>query len=125
MSQYLRDQDTSVSLVLCSSALRARETVERVSPPGEIRIEPELYGASASELLARLRRLPDEVESVMLVGHNPAMQQLAVGLAAGSELAQRKFPTGGLATLSFEGAWHALERGTAELEAFVVPRELG
>jgi phosphohistidine phosphatase len=119
---HLRREQIEISLVLCSSARRARETLELVAPSGEVRI----YGASADELLERLHRVPDEVEAVMLIGHNPAFQDLAVALVgAGSELASRKFPTGALATLMFTGPWRALEHGHAELAAFVTPRELG
>jgi phosphohistidine phosphatase SixA len=62
----------------------------------------------------------------MLIGHNPAIQDLAVGLAGGaSPLAVRKFPTGALATLCLTGPWRTLGAGHAELDAFVTPRELG
>lgn len=123
---HLRREQIDVSLVLCSSARRARETLELVSVSGPVEVERELYGASASQLLERLRRLPDELDAVMLIGHNPAIQELAVGLVAdGSGLASRKFPTGALATLTFTGSWRALESGQAELAAFVTPKELG
>lgn len=123
---YLRDRRTSVSLVLCSSAARTRETLELVRPGGEIAIEPGLYGASADELLARLRRVPEEVESVMLIGHNPAVHELAIRLASDSgELREGKFPTGALATFAVPGSWEELDRGKTELLAFVKARELG
>lgn len=122
---YLRRDEIRVSMVLCSSARRARETLELVAPAGQIRIEPELYGATADELLQRLRRLPDEVDSVMLIGHNPAIQELGANLVErASELAARKFPTGALAELAFRGTWRALEPRHAELAAFVRPRQL-
>lgn len=122
---HLRRQPLQVSLVLCSSARRAQETLELIALPGPIEVERELYGASADQLLARLHRLSDELEAVMLIGHNPAIQELAVGLLAdGSALAERKFPTGALATLTFGGPWQGLEPGQAELAAFVTPREL-
>jgi phosphohistidine phosphatase len=125
MSRHLADQDVTISLVLCSSARRTRETVDLVNPPGEIRIGSGLYGASADHLLDRLRQVPEEVRSVMLVGHNPGLHELAIELAgAGTDLAQRKFPTGALATLTFAGTWEELGPGRAELEGFVVPREL-
>jgi phosphohistidine phosphatase len=123
---YLRGEQIRVALVLCSSARRAHETLDLVAPPGEIQIERELYGASARELLERLRRVSDEADAVMLIGHEPAMRELAVGLiGAGSELAGRKFPTAALATLTFTGPWSGLEPGHAELAAFVTPKELG
>jgi phosphohistidine phosphatase len=123
---YLRREEIQVALVLCSSARRARETLDLVAPSGEIRIERELYGALADELLGRLRRVPDEVDAVMLIGHEPAIRELAVCLiGAGSELAERKFPTAALATLTFTGPWSTLEPEHAELAAFITPRELG
>jgi phosphohistidine phosphatase len=122
---HLRQEQIRSSLVLCSSARRARETLELIAPSGEIRIEEELYGASADQLLERLRRLPDEDDCVMLIGHNPAIQDLASGLAGGDgELAMRKFPTGALARLTLTGGWHELAPGHAELAAFVTPRGL-
>ena len=123
---HLRREQIPISLVLCSSARRARETLDLVASPGEIQIERGLYGASADQPLERLRRVPDEVDAVMLIGHNPAIQDLAVHLAGGGiELAERKFPTGALATLTFAGPWRALQPSHAELAAFVKPRELG
>ena len=127
MARHLRDEEISPSLVLCSSARRTRETLEAVGPSGEVRIEDELYGASEGELLERLRRVPEEIESVMLIGHNPAIQELALGLASGGdrlEDVERKFPTGALATLTVPGAWGQLGPGSAELVAFVKPKEL-
>lgn len=123
---YLRREQIRTSLVLCSSALRARETLDLIRPSGEIRIERELYGASADQLLERLHRVPDELDAVMLIGHNPAIQALAVDLVGGgSELAGRKFPTAGLATLTFAGPWRELQTGQGELVAFVRPKDLG
>ena len=71
--------------------------------------------------------MPDEVESVMLIGHNPGIQDLALSLAgAGSEIARlrSKFPTAALATLEFNGTWRELAPGSAELVSFVKPKEL-
>jgi phosphohistidine phosphatase len=125
IGERLRSDGTSVSLVLCSSARRARETVELVAPPGELEIESRLYGASAAELLQRIRQVPDDVEAVMLVGHNPAMHDLAVQLLshAGDDLVE-KFPTGALATMAFTGSWRALAARSADLVTFLKPREL-
>ena len=127
MARHLRDEEISPSLVLCSPARRTRETLEAVDPSGEVRIEDELYGASEAELLERLRRVPEAIESVMLIGHNPAIQALALGLASRGERledVERKFPTGALATLTVPGAWTELGPDSAELAAFVKPKEL-
>ena len=77
---YLNRKQIPVALVLCSPARRARETLELVAPPGEVVIEDELYGATAAELLERLCRLSDQVDAVMLIRHEPAIRELAVGL---------------------------------------------
>ena len=124
MAGYIRREGVAPALVLCSSALRARETLERVNPSGEWMIEPELYGADVSDLLALLRRVPERVPSVMLIGHNPGMQMLALALADELGAIAEKFPTGALATLEFEGAWSELGPGRGRLVDFVRPRDL-
>ena len=130
MGRYIRDHGVSPALVLCSSATRARETLDRLSAGiGEsaVRIESELYEASAAELGERLRQIPDDVPSVMLIGHNPAIERLALDLAAsGPDLDDmaRKFPTGALAVLEFDAAWSGLDSDGARLVAFVKPRDL-
>jgi phosphohistidine phosphatase len=128
IAEHLQREEIAPALVLCSSAKRTRETLERVLPlPAGVRIERELYAASSMHLLERLRALPDEVESVMLIGHQPAIQELAVHLAGeGSELerVKAKFPTAALATLAFAGGWSGLGRGSAELVAYVRPKQL-
>jgi phosphohistidine phosphatase len=131
IARHLGEKDIEPELVLCSSARRTRETLERLQPAlgtPTVRIEPELYAAGASVLLGRLRRVPDTVGSVMLIGHNPGIEDLALEIArpapAMREL-ELKFPTGALATLVLDGAsWRALDRGTAELVSFVRPRDL-
>jgi phosphohistidine phosphatase len=125
IGRHLHDSQTRISLVLCSPARRARQTLELVRPSGDIHVESELYGASADQLLGRLRRVPEEVDAVLLIGHNPAIQDVAVGLIGpGTDLAAKKFPTGALATLTCAGRWRELEWGRAELVAFVTPKEL-
>ncbi len=118
------------ALVLCSSARRTRETLDRVGAalgPAEVFIERDLYGASSEDLLERLREVPDETESVLLVGHQPAIQELALRLAVeGPDVGalRGKFPTAALATLTFEGDWSELGEHTAELAAYVKPKQL-
>lgn len=127
MAEHLRLEKIDPALVLCSSARRTRETLERVSPGGDVLIEAELYGATEDALLERLRRVPSDVGSVMLIGHNPAMECLALRLAGQGDVSRMgsKFPTAALATLTFEGDWTDLGPGRAELVSFVTPKELG
>jgi len=128
MAEHLEQEGITPALVLCSSSKRTRETLERIGlDETEERIEDDLYGASAGDLLEALHRLPDEVESVMLIGHNPGIEDLAIQLAgSGPEIARmrQKFPTAALATLDFEGGWRGLAPGGAALVGFVKPKEL-
>ena len=129
IGEHLRRERLAVELVLCSTARRARETLELLrldSVAGATHVEPELYGASAEELLERLHQLPEDLEAALLIGHNPAIHDLAAGLTgARSGLAERKFPTGALAELSFTASWSGLRPQGANLEAFVRPKDLG
>ena len=118
-------------LVLCSSAVRTRETLERIAPTlgrAEVRVEEELYVASGRTLAARVSLLDAGIGTAMLIAHNPGIQDLALSLAAeGTERdrLERKFPTAALATLAFEGEWRGLAPGGAQLVEFVRPRDLG
>ncbi len=131
MEEHLRDEDVRPDLVLCSSAVRARQTLDHVRPAlGDalVRIEPSIYAASADDILELLRGLAEPIRSVMVVGHNPGLQDLAVHLAAGGgrldELTE-KYPTGALATLVFESdSWAGIGAHQAELSGYAVPREL-
>jgi len=131
IARHMREQRIAPALVLSSTARRARETAERIRPAigtAPIQYERELYGASAAELLERLRTVPDELGSVLLVGHNPGIEELALGIARPSPRRrdlETKFPTGALATLSVDSAsWQGLGFGGGDLVAFVRPREL-
>jgi phosphohistidine phosphatase len=130
IAEHARRAHVSPELVLCSSAARTRETLDLVRPAltsSSVMFEDELYGASSAGLLARLHLVPDEVESVLLIGHNPGLQQLAVDLAsAGDELERlaAKFPTAALATLALEAPWSRVAAGDATLVDYVVPKQL-
>jgi len=124
LAKHLREHEIKPGLVLCSTAVRAQETLDGIGLDGDRSIEEELYTASAGQWVERLNRVPDETESVMAIGHNPALQQLVLALAGGNETIARKFPTGALATLSFECAWSELEPGRAQLTELVRPKDL-
>ena len=132
MRDYLDRERIRPDLVLCSSALRTRQTLARVlpalGPELEIQIEPSMYTFHAVELLDRLRRIDEGIASVMLIGHNPAIQELAVRLADrgdGLDRLVQKFPTGGLAELELPSdAWWELGERGGVLTRFMIPREL-
>jgi phosphohistidine phosphatase len=135
LARHVQRRRIQPERVLCSSARRARETLEGVLPGHVALIEEELYLAALEQLLARLRRVEPEVRSVMVIGHNPALQMLTLSLAGGEragrppgaeglEEIRRKLPTGALVTLSFDSPWSALGRGSAELVDYVRPKAL-
>ena len=135
MAEHVASLDPPPALVLCSTARRAQDTIEplrdRLPAGTEVHLEDDLYGADAPDLLARLRQVPDDVSSVMIVGHNPGLEDLvrSLGRDGDADLIARvrtKFPTAALATLIFDGPWKELGTGgPARLEAFVVPGDLG
>jgi phosphohistidine phosphatase len=132
VGEYLVRLAIVPDLVLCSAARRAGETLELVQtalgPTTSVLLEPQLYAASADRLLDRLRVVPDGVASVLVIGHNPGLQNLALLLAsAGADLErlEAKFPTAALATLALPKAtWGQLSPADALLDAFVAPKQL-
>ena len=128
-AEYLRKHGIAPALVLCSTALRTRQTLEAVAGAlgaVETRLEPELYAAGVDALLERLRRVPDGTGSVLLVGHNPGCQELALRIARPGKLRERvesKFPTCALATLEVSSAaWRTLADGDGRLTALFEPK---
>jgi phosphohistidine phosphatase len=132
MAGHLDEKEIRPDLVLCSPALRTRETLERIEPGfrGEVeaRVDEQLYGASEATLFERVRTLPDEIGSVMLIGHNPGLEELALALASEGEGLARmreKYPTAALATVDLPAdRWSDVERGSGELVDYVRPRDL-
>ena len=129
LRDYVAGHGIAPEIVLCSTARRTVETVNGVIPGAPVAFEPRLYGASAEELLGRLRELEDGVSEAMVVGHNPALQMLVLKLVAdshGPDLVEirRKLPTGALVTLSFDGPWSTLLPAGAALAGYVRPKAL-
>ncbi len=131
LAAHLAERRISPELVLCSSAVRTRQTLDGIRPgfgdPGpRTEIEEGLYSTTAGAMLDRAREISAEVGSAMLIGHSPATHDLAVLLAgSGPDLERlaRKFPTAALATLEFDGSWADLNPGVATLASFVTPKE--
>lgn len=119
-------------LVLCSTAVRTRLTwqlaTEAGASAGEVRYIEEIYEAYADELLDLVRQTPEEIGSLMLIGHGPGLPDLADVLGARPEphdawsRLDRKYPTSGLAVLQLPGRWADASPGTGELIAFEIPR---
>ena len=86
--------------------------------------EDQLYLASAGRLLERLQHLPERADSVLLIGHNPGLHQLALTLARHSESLNQGFPTAALAVLRIAGTWDAVAPGCAKLANYQTPKSL-
>ena len=131
MARHLAEAGIEPQLVLCSPARRTLETLEWIRPSlhdAEVDVDSELYGADAATLLERLRRVPDALGSVLLIGHNPALQDLALELARPSAAWREvgaKYPTGALIELELPvDSWAAVRAGGGEMVGFVRPRDL-
>lgn len=141
MGTWLADQGLQPKLVLCSSARRTRETLdllhEALGARVPMNIEPGLYLADAATLLARLQRVDATVPSVLVIAHNPGLQELACELANAPDAAdpatrarlRQKFPTAALARFRLKLAdWHHLAPdtgdGAVKLLSLVSPSDL-
>jgi phosphohistidine phosphatase len=114
-------------LVLCSSAARTLQTLQLLDLGlgTEILVETRLYGATAGELLARLKMVPASVGSVLLIGHNPGIEQLTRMLDDEGLASVEKFPTAGLAVLHLPiDTWNELTPRIGHVDRFVSPRDL-
>ena len=118
-------------LVLCSTSRRTVDTLAgiRAAVPrhARVEIEPAIYEASADTLLDRLQLIDGDVGCAMAIGHNPAVQDLALLLVGAGdpdlrEQLSAKVPTGAAVTLSFDGSWRDLGAGTARLDDVFMPR---
>jgi len=144
MGRWLRAVGLVPDQVLCSTARRARETWQlaqaglSTAPP--VSFEDRVYQGSAAQLLDRIRRTPPAARTLLVVGHDPALPELALTLAAtvppgggdppdaGSRAAvdrmRAKFPTAAIAVFEFTGSWDQLAPATARLTVFVTPRDV-
>lgn len=118
--------------ILCSSSLRTRETLDLVRPfLGDdipVRIEERLYLATASQLLTCLRGLPADRSSVLLIGHNPGLEDLVALLrdpATSPVGVPAKFPTAALAVFDLPVTdWARIDAGMGTLVELTKPRDL-
>lgn len=133
IGQYMAKEGLRPDRAVISTSTRTRETWDAVreaigNPPSEF-VEA-IYEAPAEALLAVIRSAPDDSTSLLLVGHNPGIQDLAMALVgSGPEALQRQlsteFPTAALAVIDFDVAdWADIRRRSGEVDRFVRPRDL-
>ncbi|WP_406328288.1 SixA phosphatase family protein [Streptomyces sp. NBC_00203] len=128
----LAEADCLPDLALCSTAVRARQTwelaAEQWGTPPPVRLDERLYGADVPELLDAVREVPDQVRTLLLIGHNPGLEELVLELAGDGlddalDEVRTKFPTSAVAILAWHGgSWQELAPGTALLTDVTVPR---
>ncbi len=134
MGEAMRERGLHPDLVLCSTSVRTRQTWALAAPMAfdiqpEVRFEQGLYHATSSQLIERLRELDDDLGHVMIVGHNPGLQALALALCrpGDDELAalREKLPTAALAILTFDDErWQDLQPRAGDLILFLTPKQL-
>ncbi|MCR9177107.1 MAG: histidine phosphatase family protein [Alphaproteobacteria bacterium] len=134
IAAYLKQGGISPDLILCSAARRTRDTLNAVRsglPKGvPVEMTRALYEVGPDRILALVRDVDPQVRILMLVGHNPGLEGLALYLAGkGSDrdaraALERKFPTGAFASLDYDGTWPDLTAGCARLTRLVTPKEL-
>ncbi len=119
--------------VLCSAATRAQQTLsfflEGYGDSLDSRVEDALYLADPRVISAHLGTVPNHIRSVMVVGHNPGLQYMALDLAAGTgpdhKRIEEKFPTAALAVLSCDQpGWSPILAGTFSLQGYFTPKTL-
>lgn len=133
IGRHLRDQALAFDRVVASPAVRVMETLDAVEGGLGRRLSPEwdkrLYLASAEALVDVVRALPGHLDRVLLVGHNPGLEDLVLMLvpdAAGPlrDAVEQKYPTASLAQMTLVAGWESAGAGTAVLTRFVRPRDL-
>lgn len=134
LGRYLARHGLRPDLVIVSNASRTRETWDFIAPAlakaPPVVYEPRLYEAHPKVLVEIVREAPDEAHALMLVGHNPGMQQLADQLIGSGDLHARqslveKFPTAALAVIDLPvDHWRAIEPSAGRLDRFVTPKML-
>lgn len=135
MGRYLADELLLPDLVLISPAKRTVETWELVAPmlpeKPATQYEPRIYEAKVGRLLDVVQEIEGDVRTVLMIGHNPGLQELAHLLTghgdryAAARMSQ-KYPTCGLAVLDFAvDDWRDVSERGGRLDRFVTPASLG
>lgn len=135
MGAFLTERGLIPNLVLCSTSRRTRQTLSLAF--GHLKSQPEtqfldgIYHATVPALTAIIQGTPAAKHHLMLVGHNPGLQALALDLIGGGDPAGRrgiahKFPSAAVAVMTFDAAnWAAIRSGAAYLTIFMTPKQLG
>ena len=126
MGRFLAGKGEVPDLAISSSAVRARDTLDRAMRAGnwgcKVEVRDDLYLPSPHGLLEVLQQQSDEVSSVMLVGHQPAWSGTLSLLVGGGDF---HFPTAAMARVDVDSErWETVDFGLGRLQWMVTPREL-
>jgi phosphohistidine phosphatase len=131
---FMARQGLAPDLVLCSPAVRTRQTLDlmlpRLGASPEVVYADWLYLASPAAMLKQLRQVAPAMRHVLLVGHNPGLQALALDLAGQGEEADlealaEKLPTAGLAVIDLDvTSWAKAKSGRGRLRLLMAPKHL-
>lgn len=131
IASYLERTKPRIELVLCSSAKRTTQTLDFIQAAlkaeTKVLIEDSLYTFDLSELLERLRKVPNQIRSVLIIGHNPGIQGLALQMTLPGQLRQRialKYPTAALTIVELENDSWDLSEPAISKTSFVAPADL-
>lgn len=124
IGRHLAREELRLPLMVCSPAVRARETAEIVLKNAELRVEEHfderIYEATLGDLLQVVKEIPDKKRVVILIGHNPGFEELLEFLTGES----RRMPTCALAKITFDASWKEIKAGDGTLEWVVTPKTL-
>ena len=124
VGERLAQEKLKNPVLICSPAVRTRETAELVLKSAKLRVEERwderIYEASLRDLLQVVSEIPDDKKVAILIGHNPGFEELLAFLT-GKTL---RMPTAALAKIKFDMSWKEIEARSGKLDSFVTPKEL-
>nr|WP_295666175.1 histidine phosphatase family protein [Sphingomonas sp.] len=134
VGQHWRQLRLTFDHVVASPAVRVAETIAELATGYGESIVPvidrRIYLASAVTLLDVIHELPEGAEHVLMVGHNPGLEDLVLMLVPDKasdslrDTLEEKFPTASTAEMTFEGGWAGVAQNSATLTRFIRPRDL-
>ena len=124
VGERLAQEKLKNPVLICSPAVRTRETAELVLKSSKLRVEERwderIYEASLRDLRQVVTEIPDDKKVVILIGHNPGFEELLAFLTGES----RRMPTAALAKIEFEVSWKDIEARSGKLDWFTTPKAL-
>ena len=136
MGHFMIQKGITPGGIIASSAQRTKDTAELLADcydtPPRIALLPDLYAAEPSTMLARIQAMKDAPDRLVMIGHNPGIQDLILLLlradqhdSTAAKRVYNKVPTAALAVINFDAdSWDKIEPATGTLTHFVVPKDL-